>query len=67
MQVTNNRVVHRSAALLGYGDNFRYQENIATSGWLAGGVAWFEAMLMFFSVHLWKLHDAPLPVGRVLA
>ncbi|GAB4819277.1 hypothetical protein N2152v2_006323 [Parachlorella kessleri] len=35
MQVINNRVVHRSAALLGYGDSFHYQEGIATSGWLA--------------------------------
>ena len=36
MQVTNNRVVHRSAVLLGYGDNFHYQESMAASNWMTG-------------------------------
>lgn len=35
----NTRVVRRSAALLGYGDNFRYQEYLRVGSGLAGGVA----------------------------
>ncbi|GAB4819276.1 hypothetical protein N2152v2_006322 [Parachlorella kessleri] len=38
-EVTNNRVVHRSAALLGYGDKFHYQEGMAAANWLTAQVS----------------------------
>lgn len=36
MQVCNNKVVHRSAFLGRYGDDFHYQEATGVSSWLAG-------------------------------
>ena len=51
MQVINNRVVHRSAALLGYGDGFKYMEATGAKSWLAGGWAgllgcWVEGQFL---------------------
>ena len=40
MSVINTRVVRRSAALLGYGNDFRYQEYLRLGrGWVAGAAA----------------------------